>query len=271
LLALAERRTQADFFDYEGFVEKFKPKKTTDDCYTPPNVYEAVKSWAVKEYALEGREVVRPFWPGGDFEKFAYPDGCVVIDNPPFSIVTEIVRWYYAQGIDYFLFAPYLSNLGIGAGGAGVNHVIAPCNVRYENGATVPTSFVTNLGGDFIRAAPDLMDAVVAANDENLEAVRKSLPKYVYPASVLTSAAVGYLCVHHTPFAVKRGACAFIRRLDAQGDRSIFGGGYLLSERAAAERAAAERAAAERAAAERAAAHMFELSERERKMQGMLE
>lgn len=22
--------------DYGGFVEKFKPKKTTDDCYTPP-------------------------------------------------------------------------------------------------------------------------------------------------------------------------------------------------------------------------------------------
>lgn len=22
--------------DYEDFVNKFKPKKTTDDCYTPP-------------------------------------------------------------------------------------------------------------------------------------------------------------------------------------------------------------------------------------------
>ena len=28
--------------EYEDFVEKFKPKKTTDDCYTPPNVYEEV-------------------------------------------------------------------------------------------------------------------------------------------------------------------------------------------------------------------------------------
>ena len=27
---------------YEGFVEKFKPKLTTDDCYTPPAVYDAV-------------------------------------------------------------------------------------------------------------------------------------------------------------------------------------------------------------------------------------
>lgn len=28
---------------YEKFVEKFKPKKTTDDCYTPPEVYKLIK------------------------------------------------------------------------------------------------------------------------------------------------------------------------------------------------------------------------------------
>lgn len=26
--------------EYEAFVDKFKPKKTTDDCYTPPDVYD---------------------------------------------------------------------------------------------------------------------------------------------------------------------------------------------------------------------------------------
>ena len=246
---------QQTFMDYDGFLEKFKPKKTTDDCYMPANVYEAVKAWAVKEYGLEGREIVRPFWPGKEYDCFDYPDGCVVIDNPPFSIITKIVRWYYAQKIDYFLFSPYLTNFGIGAGGAGVNHVIAPCTVLYENGATVATSFVTNLGDDFIRSAPDLMDAIEEANAANLKAVKREFPKYVYPDHVITSAAVGYMCKHHTPFALKRSECAFIRRLDAQGTGGcIFGAGYLLSERAAAERAAAERAAAERAAAERAAA-----------------
>ena len=29
---------------YEEFVEKFKPKKTTDDCYTPLVVYEVITS-----------------------------------------------------------------------------------------------------------------------------------------------------------------------------------------------------------------------------------
>lgn len=35
--------------EYEAFVEKFKPKLTTDDCYTPDNIYEAVASWVAEE------------------------------------------------------------------------------------------------------------------------------------------------------------------------------------------------------------------------------
>ena len=141
-----------------------------------------------------------------------------------------------------------------------------------ENGANVATSFVTNLGDDFILSAPDLMDAIEKANNANLKAVKKSLPKYVYPNCVVKSADVGYLCKHHTPFALKRSECAFIRKLDAQSDNFIFGAGFIISERAAAdraaaERAAAERAAAERAAAERAAATVLELSPRELELQ----
>ena len=30
---------------YEAFTEKFKVKKTTDDCYTPENVHDAVADW----------------------------------------------------------------------------------------------------------------------------------------------------------------------------------------------------------------------------------
>ena len=37
------------FKTYDEFVEKFKPKLTTDDCYTPPVVYEAVADWAANE------------------------------------------------------------------------------------------------------------------------------------------------------------------------------------------------------------------------------
>ena len=262
---------QATFYDYEGFVEKFKPKKTTDDCFTPENVYNAVRDWAVREYHLEGREIIRPFWPGADFERADYPANCVVIDNPPFSILSRIVKWFNAHKVDYFLFAPYLTNFNIGS--VATNHIIAPHNVTYSNGAKVDTSFVTNLGEYIIRAAPDLMDAVKAADDENVKARNKELPKYEYPDCVISSAAVGYLAKHHTPFALKAADCVFIRVLDAQvnkKNRGIFGGGFLLSERAAAERAAAERAAAERAAREKANAIAWELSPRERELQKML-
>lgn len=94
---------------YEEFVEKFKPKKTTDDCYTPPRVYEAVKDWVVKEYGIDPTKVVRPFYPGGDYERFEYPKGCVVLDNPPFSILAKILRHYDERGIAYFLFAPTMT------------------------------------------------------------------------------------------------------------------------------------------------------------------
>lgn len=60
---------------YEEFVEKFKPKKTTDDCYTPPEIYEVIKSWACKRYGIDPDKVVRPFWPGADYLTTEYPDG----------------------------------------------------------------------------------------------------------------------------------------------------------------------------------------------------
>ena len=41
---------------YEEFVDKFKPKKTTDDCYTPGAIYEVVKDWAIKEMDRGGAD-----------------------------------------------------------------------------------------------------------------------------------------------------------------------------------------------------------------------
>ena len=38
--------------EYAAFVEKFKPKKTTDDCYTPENIYNAVRDWVLAEYNI---------------------------------------------------------------------------------------------------------------------------------------------------------------------------------------------------------------------------
>ena len=95
--------------EYKAFVEKFKKKKTTDDCYTPPNIYDAIADWVAREYGLSRADFVRPFFPGGDYQRFDYPPGAVVVDNPPFSILAEIVAHYRDTGRRFFLFAPTLT------------------------------------------------------------------------------------------------------------------------------------------------------------------
>lgn len=248
--------------EYAAFVEKFKPKKTTDDCYTPDNVYAAVLDWVVKEYGLEGARIIRPFYPGGDYTKEDYSGDCAVIDNPPFSILAEICRWYNQRGIRFFLFGPTKTILS-GSGLDGINCVICGAAVMYDNGASVDTSFITNMGQYKIMVAPDLYEAIKAADDENRKEVKRSLPKYDYPDHVLTAARIQHIAKYGQSLKIRAEDCAFIRVLDSQRDagKTVFGGGFLLSEKAAAEKVAAEKAAAEKAGAKR-----WELSEREKEI-----
>ena len=260
---------QETFNDYEGFVEKFKPKKTTDDCYTPKEVYDVILEWAVERYGIGPSSVVRPFYPGGDYEAFDYPRGCVVLDNPPFSILAKIQGFYLERGIRFFLFAPALTCLSGKDNVMRTNHILCDTQITYENGAVVPTAFVTNLDdGTVIESCPDLGKRVKAACDAIKARSTKTIPKYEFPDHVLTAAKVNWFAAHGTPFKVSAHDCMRIASLDdmrAKGKSGIFGGGLLLSNRAAAERAAAERAAAERAAAEK-----WKLSDREMQMVGML-
>ena len=114
---------------YEEFVDKFRPKKTTDDCYTPPEVYEAVADYVSRRFGVRREDMVRPFWPGGDYERFDYPDGCAVVDNPPFSILAGIMEFYLDRGILFFLFAPALTALSSAKSVMAVNHIITDCQV----------------------------------------------------------------------------------------------------------------------------------------------
>lgn len=154
------------FEDYEGFVEKFKSKKTTDDCYTPPNVYEAVADWVAAEYGVDKADFIRPFYPGGDYKNVDY-SGKIVVDNPPFSILAEIIRFYVENNIKFFLFVPTLTCCRYGDK---CSIVVVGIPIIYENTARVNTSFATNLEPHEIRArtAPSLYKAIDEANDENI-------------------------------------------------------------------------------------------------------
>ena len=243
--------------DYEGFVKKFQPKRTTDDCMTPAPVYDAVLSWAIKEYSLEGRKIVRPFWPGGDYENFRYPKNCVVIDNPPFSIFSRICRDYVSRGIDFFLFAPALT---IASSTAEVCNIVIPssADVVFENGARICIAFATNMGEWYIQTRPDLAAAIKASMRRTYPGNNPQVHNAVeLPKEVCTPARLLKL---KADWRVRREEATFTRTV-GECKYALFGGGFLLSERAAAERAAAERAAAERAAA-----YKVELSAREREI-----
>ncbi|WP_322353965.1 hypothetical protein [Paratractidigestivibacter sp.] len=255
--------------EYDAFVEKFKPKKTTDDCYTSEPIYNVVRDWACEKYGIDPDKIVRPFYPGGDYENFPYPDGTVVLDNPPFSILSKICEFYLDRGIPFFLFAPSLTAFSGRNTVLRMNHIICDANIVYENGAVVRTAFVTSYGGDIIaQSAPDLRKLIEGTSEKIKREKAKTLPKYVYPDHVLTAAMLQRYSLRGVDFCVRRGECAFVPKLDAQIEhkKAIFGGGLFLSDKAAARKAAAEKAAAEKAAAEKARAIIWELSDRERKI-----
>ena len=230
---------------YLDWISKFEAPKTSDSTFTPPAVYDAVKSWAVHEYALQGRVIARPFYPGGDYIRQDYPAGCVVIDNPPFSILAQIVRFYALQKIPYFLFAPALTLFGLNS----PTSVVVNAQIVFANGASVSTSFVTNLDRRYaVRSAPELKRAIESAIEA--QKPRRDLPVYSYPPNIITSARLGKIAaadwgIPHDHVSGK------ISKLASQNKvgKGIFGGGFMVSNAAAAAiEAAAIKAAAIKAA-----------------------
>lgn len=146
------------FNDYKAFVEKFEPKRTTDDCYTPTAVYDAVLNYVFDHYTIpEGARIMRPFRPGGDYQSEDYSAPCIVVDNPPFSIMAQILDFYRDRQIPFFLFAPQLQALGTVLRRPGLTFVSTNVCITYENGANVNTGFVTNMSPDIIfMTAPQL-------------------------------------------------------------------------------------------------------------------
>ena len=252
-IAAGEMREEDE--EYQQFLDKFKLKKTTDDCYTPDIVYNAVVDWVANEYGLDRKNFVRPFYPGGDYKNEKYPKGCVVVDNPPFSILAEILTHYKERGVKFFLFAPHLT---LFSSSSSCSALVTGIAITYENGANVNTSFLTNLEPEEVRArsCPSLYAAVKTANDENIAQMRKELPKYAYDHHVVTSPMISPFSRLGIDFILTKSETFAISQLDAQKEsgKAIYGKGYLISERLFSEREKAEREKAE----------CWKLSEREK-------
>ena len=226
--------------DYYNWLNKFEKRSTSDDTFTPPAVYDVVLGFVNQHIlSLDGLTVVRPFYPDGDYQAEAknYDENTVVIDNPPFSLLSKIIDFYLQNNIKFFLFAPALTvfspmrNLNYTA-------IIAPSKITYDNGAAVDTAFVSNLCGD-VRAmtAPTLYNALTA-----LEKQKPTLPKYQYPPNVLMANNLQKLCRAGIEFSVSADESVFIGQLDSQKSqkKGLFGGGLLVSDDKAKELQAKE-------------------------------
>ena len=243
--------------DYEGFLEKFEAKRTTDDCYTPREIYDAVLGWLRAEgYVEEWQQVLRPFYPGGDYQSESYPPGSVVVDNPPFSIYAQIVHWYIANGVPFFLFGPQLTLV---VSNCDVCYLPINANITYANGAKVATGFVTNLiKGVRLWTCPSLRKAI-----DDVTPPPTIIPQNTYPDNLITTATMGKIATRYVDLKIASGDCYEVGNVTALAakKKGLFGRGFLL-----ADRAAADRAAADRAAADRAAGTTIQLSEEEQKI-----
>lgn len=215
---------------YHQFIKKFETKRTTDDCYTPPAVYDVVLDYVKEKCDIEGLKVVRPFYPNGDYQSENY-EGCVVVDNPPFSIFSHIIRFYLERNIKFFLFAPHLTLFGTDQDYTGI---VVGVEIVYDNGAKVSTSFVSNMFGDIrILGDVDLHQRLKKVQELN----KACLPSYKYPDNIITANTISQIVSRGVSIKIKKKDVMCHPIMDAQKPmkKKIFGGGFIVSDRVADE------------------------------------
>ena len=214
------------FKDYDSFVAKFTDSnaKTTDDCYPPKDVYEAVVTYVGSVTDLTDKVILRPFYPGGDYENAEYPDNGIVIDNPPFSIFTKICRFYTTLDIPFFLFGPGLT---IASACKYCTAVIINECVTFENGASVRLNFASNLYGDtIIMTEPSLGRMIAECPSQH---TKPMLPKYEYPINVLSVSDMQTIARNGIKFSIDRDECNIIRTLDCHPKQGgLYGDHFLI-------------------------------------------
>ncbi len=239
--AVKKRGRKEIFEDYEGYIAKFQEErpKTTDDTFTPPDVFDAVVGWLRKHGKIaEDTAIVRPFYPGGDFETADYPDGCAVVDNPPFSMLARIVRWFISRNVPFFLFAPGLT---IGYYFRYCTTVIVDASITFENNAKLNISFVSNMFGDAVAiAAGDLQRSIEACTSQRKEGVKKTT-SYAYPHNVVTPQMLRTIAGGGGWLEIGRKEVEIISKV---GEKEIFGRGSMIASTAKAVEAKAVEAKA---------------------------
>lgn len=224
------------FTDYDSFVAKFGKEvpKTTDDCFTPPAVYQAVLDWLGTKVDLTGKDIIRPFYPGGDYQATEYTENSVVVDNPPFSILAQIIDFYIDNNVKFFLFAPYLTLFGYAT--RPVTMIVINGEIVYANGAEVSTGFLTNLFPGIKAMASITLSVAI----ESTAPPKPRKTKYNWPANIVRMSNLSMCLGRGAETTIYDHECICLKQLGYLRDigKSVYGGCLLVND-AVADRIAA--------------------------------
>lgn len=144
----------------------------------------------------------------------------MVVDNPPFIILAEIIDYYLDNNIKFFLFAPGATCFNYLAKNRKVCILPINVNITYENGAIINTSFITNLENNAININAELYKLIKHCYED------KSQRKINHSCD--------YMCIGNCNKLSKRGVDfkikSFKELVRKKDDIQIFGGGVLLHE-----------------------------------------
>lgn len=178
-------KVKAVFTDYDSWLKKFTADspKTTDDCNTPQDVYNAIVQWLTEEGKITAdTTIVRPFFPGGDYVNTDYPPGAVVVDNPPFSKFMKIVRFYSSKSIPFFLFGNGMSIL---SASKYCTAIAIARGIIFDNGANVRANFASNLFGDIMAMTAPRLQQLISACPSQQRGDKNKATKLRFPDEVL--------------------------------------------------------------------------------------
>ena len=148
--------------------------------------------------------------------------------------MSEILKFYKANGIKFFLFGPHLTLFS----NTSADFTCLPIGVpiTYENKANVNTSFVTNMEPEEIRfrSEPRLYAAVKAATDEYRKQISNRQADYTYDKHLFLTSHLCTMSHLGFDFKVLRSESELISKLKSQEEHNtaIFGHAYIVSEEA---------------------------------------
>lgn len=114
------------------------------------NVYSSairncVKNHVLSTYTstLSGYTVIEPFYNGDDYTAIDYTNK-VVVDEPPFNQIMDILNYYRTNGVYFFLYIPALCDITVLTRHKRTLIDIGATLIK-QNDVTTFTSFITNL------------------------------------------------------------------------------------------------------------------------------